>query len=98
MLFLATRQFLSGDFIYPGVLYAIAFLLCAARVFNYSWKYIDLSIHILFVVLSLFYLEPVWMWLTEATPDDQAITGAKAFLQVTFGAVTMFYQYKVAKV
>lgn len=92
------------------VLWIIAYLVvaavCLARTFNYSWKYINLTIHIGFVVASLFFLGGVWEWLN--TDDKSEIFGemvykkpyieqTREFLGLTIAAIAMFYQYKIAR-
>ena len=95
-----------GDYWLTAVLYVLGALLCAARVVNYSWKYTSLSVHILFVLTSFFYVTSFWEWLTagaslEVLRNSEAqldyLSGTKTFFRLTIGAIIMFYQYKIAR-
>lgn len=86
--------------------YSIVSLVCLARACNYSWKYINLSIHIILVVASFFFIGGVWEWLMaddkseifeEMVYDKQYIEETREFFGLTMAAIAMYYQYKIAK-
>ncbi|MGB3465389.1 MAG: transmembrane 220 family protein [Cyclobacteriaceae bacterium] len=92
------------------VLWVIAYLIvaavCLARAFNYSWKYINLTIHIGFVIASFFFVGGVWEWLITENKSElfgemvykkPYIEETREFLGLTIAAIAMFYQYKVAR-
>ena len=88
------------------IAYLIVAIVCLARSFNYSWKYINLTIHIGFVIASFFFIGGVYEWLTtdnkseifgEMVYQKPYIEETREFLGLTIAAITMFYQYRVAK-
>ncbi len=85
--------------------YGVVAAVCLARVFNYSWKYINLSIHIIIVITSLFFIEGVWEWLMtddkseifgEMVYDKRYIEETREFLGLSLAAITMYFQYRIA--
>ncbi|MEL7147122.1 MAG: hypothetical protein AAFO69_12185 [Bacteroidota bacterium] len=106
MLLMAYWQVTIGDYWAFAILYGISALLCFASVLNYSWKYISLTVHILFVLLSLYYIGSAWEWIKAGadvgllkTSGDPTgfIDGTKSFMRLSLGALIMFYHYRIAK-
>ncbi|MEL6560318.1 MAG: transmembrane 220 family protein [Bacteroidota bacterium] len=88
------------------ICYSIVAIVCLARAFNYSWKYINLSIHIVIVIASFFFIGGVWEWLMtddkseifgEMVYDKKYIEETREFLGLTIAAIAMYYQYRIAK-
>jgi len=85
--------------------YSVVALICLARSFSYSWKYINLSIHIILVIASLFFIGGAWEWLMtdnkgeifgEMVYEKSYIEETREFFGLTIAAIAMNYQYRIA--
>ena len=88
------------------ICYSIVAVICLVRVFNYSWKYINLSIHIILVIASFFFIGGAWEWLMtdnkseifgEMVYEKSYIEETREFLGLTIAAIAMYYQYRIAR-
>ena len=95
MLLVAYWHLTVGEFWLICLPYGIAAMLCFARVINYSWKYINLSIHIIFVLISLYFVGDLWHWINDGTSLDTLkasdspaayVDGVKSFFRLSIGA------------
>ncbi len=85
--------------------YSLVALVSLARVFNYSWKYINLTIHIGFVLFSLIFIPGCWEWLNsddkselfgEMVYEKPYIEQTREFFGLIIAAFAMYYQYRIS--